>query len=96
MMAAALLVGCASQDRLTTVDTRSENVGHQRLRPMRAAAVDRSQYSLAASEGYRMPQLHAAPDPEVGDRDPRAELAPTTICLQVVVDARAPLSAACR
>jgi hypothetical protein len=41
MMAAALLVGCASQDRLTTVDTRSENVGHQRLQPRRAAAVDR-------------------------------------------------------
>ncbi|MDN8801627.1 hypothetical protein Q0M53_13695, partial [Staphylococcus aureus] len=35
-----------------------------------------------------MPQLHVAPDPQVGDRDPRAELAPTTICLQVVVDAQ--------
>ena len=88
IMAAALLVGCASQDRLTTVDTRSENVGHQRLQPQAGSGGGQSQvYSLGATEGYRMPQLYAAPDPEVGDRDPRAELAPTTICLQVVVDA---------
>ncbi|CAM4202396.1 hypothetical protein STPA111741_04260 [Stenotrophomonas pavanii] len=88
IMAAALLVGCTSQDRLTTVDTRSENVGHQRLQPQAGGGSGQLQvYSLGATEGYRMPQLYAAPDPEVGDRDPRAALAPTTICLQVVVDA---------
>ncbi|MCU1045508.1 hypothetical protein JAK48_02930 [Stenotrophomonas maltophilia] len=88
IMAAALLVGCASQDRLTTVDTRSENVGHQRLQPQAGGGSGQLQvYALGATEGYRMPQLYAAPDPEVGDRDPRAALAPTTICLQVVVDA---------
>ncbi|KAG0733211.1 hypothetical protein G6F23_013567 [Rhizopus arrhizus] len=64
------------------------DVGHQRLRPQTGDGDGQVQaYSLGASEGYRMPQLYAAPDPEVGDRDPRAELAPTTICLQVVVDA---------
>jgi len=89
LMMAALLAGCATQDRLTTVDTRSENVGHQRLQPQAGGGSGQVQtYSLGASEGYRMPQLYAAPDPEVGDRDPRAELAPTTICLQVVVDAQ--------
>lgn len=88
LLLAALLVGCASQQHLTTVDTRNESVGHQRLRPEAAGDGGQVQaYSLGASEGYRMPQLYAAPDPEVGDRDPRAELAPTTICLQVVVDA---------
>jgi len=88
LMMAALLVGCATQDRLTTVDTRSENVGHQRLQPQAGGGSGQLQvYSLGATEGYRMPQLYAAPDPEVGDSDPRAELAPTTICLQVVVDA---------
>ncbi len=88
LMMAALLAGCATQDRLTTVDTRSENVGHQRLQPQAGDGSGQLQaYSLGATEGYRMPQLYAAPDPEVGDRDPRAELAPTTICLQVVVDA---------
>ena len=89
LMMAALLVGCATQDRLTTVDTRSENVGHQRLRPQAGDGNGQVQaYSLGASEGYRMPQLRMAPDPQVGDRDPRVELAPTTICLQVVVDAQ--------
>ena len=88
LMMAALLAGCATQGRLATVDTSSENVGHQRLRPQTGDGDGQVQaYSLGASEGYRMPQLYAAPDPEVGDRDPRAELAPTTICLQVVVDA---------
>lgn len=89
LMTAALLAGCATQDRLTTVDTRSENVGHQRLQPQTGGGSGQLQtYSLGASEGYRMPQLYAAPDPQVGDRDPRVELAPTTICLQVVVDAQ--------
>ncbi|ENE1252810.1 hypothetical protein [Stenotrophomonas maltophilia] len=89
LMMAALLVGCATQDRLTTVDTRSENVGHQRLRPDAGGGGSQIQpYTLAASEGYRMPQLHTAPDPVVGDRDPRTSLPPTTVCLQVVVDAQ--------
>ncbi|AWH18980.1 hypothetical protein C1922_17535 [Stenotrophomonas sp. ZAC14D2_NAIMI4_7] len=86
---AALLAGCASHERLTTVDTRNESVGHQRLQPDAAGGAGQVQpYTLAASEGYRMPQLYAAPDPVVGERDPRTALPPTTVCLQVVVDAQ--------
>ena len=44
-------------------------------------------YTLKPGEGYRMPQLYAAPDPVLGERDPRRELPPTTVCLQVVVSA---------
>ncbi|MBH1568001.1 hypothetical protein I5U58_11570 [Stenotrophomonas maltophilia] len=89
LMMAVLLAGCAPQDRLTTADTRSENVGHQRLRPDAGGGTGQIQpYALAASEGYRMPQLHTAPDPVVGERDPRTSLPPTTVCLQVVVDAQ--------
>lgn len=89
LLLAALLAGCASQQHLTTVDTRNENVGHQRLQPAAAGAAGQIQaYTLGASEGYRMPQLYAAPDPVVGERDPRTALPPTTVCLQVVVDAQ--------
>lgn len=89
LMMAMLLAGCATQDRLTAADTRSENVGHQRLRPDAGGGTGQIQpYALAASEGYRMPQLHTAPDPVVGERDPRTSLPPTTVCLQVVVDAQ--------
>jgi hypothetical protein len=89
LMMAVLLAGCATQDGLTTADTRSENVGHQRLRPDAGGGTGQIQpYALAASEGYRMPQLHTAPDPVVGERDPRTSLPPTTVCLQVVVDAQ--------
>lgn len=85
---AVLLAGCATQERLTTVETRNESVGHQRLRPEGSGGAGQIQpYTLAATEGYRMPQLYAAPDPEVGERDPRTALPPTTVCLQVVVDA---------
>ena len=88
-IAAVLLAGCATRERVTTVDTRSENVGHQRLRAADGDGSGQIQpYTLAASEGYRMPQLHTAPDPVVGGNDPRTSLPPTTVCLQVVVDAQ--------
>lgn len=83
-----LLAGCASQPAATRVETRAENVGYQRLKMDAAGGAGAVQaYTLQPSEGYRMPQLYAGPDPVVGDRDPRRELAPTTVCLQVVVDA---------
>ncbi|WP_306990411.1 hypothetical protein [Stenotrophomonas sp. SORGH_AS_0282] len=89
--AVALVVGvagCAGHDRLTTVDSRAETVGHQRLRADATGGPGQVEaYTLKPSEGYRMPQLYAAPDPVLGDRDPRRELPPTTVCLQVVVSA---------
>lgn len=85
---ALVMVGCAGHDQLTTVDTRAENVDHQRLRTEgHGGAAQVQPYRLHPSEGYRMPQLYAAPDPVVGTRDPRSELPPTLVCLQVVVDA---------
>lgn len=89
LMMAALLAGCATQEPLTRVDTRNESVGHRRLQPGAAGGGGQIQpYTLADSEGYRMPQLHTAPDPVVGEGDPRTSLPPTTVCLQVVVDAQ--------
>lgn len=82
------LAGCASHERLTAQDTRAENVDHQRLRVRTdggAGAVEA--YALRPTEGYRMPQLHTAPPPVLGSADPRQELPPTRVCLQVVVDA---------
>jgi len=32
-VAALLMAGCATHETLTSVDTRAENVGHQRLDP---------------------------------------------------------------
>lgn len=89
LLAVLLFTGCASQPTTTTVDTRSENVDHRRL----AAAAPGggsgavTAYELGATEGYRMPQLYGGPQPVLGERDPRRELAPTQVCLQVVVDA---------
>lgn len=83
------LSGCATQERLTAQDTRAENVDHQRLQVRSdgggAGAIEA--YALRPTEGYRMPQLHTAPPPVLGSADPRQELGPTKVCLQLVVDA---------
>lgn len=85
----AAVAGCATHEDPRTVETRQATVGHQRLRPPPAGVASQVQaYTLRADEGYRMPQLHTAPDPVVGAEDPRHALPPTTVCLQVVVDAQ--------
>lgn len=89
VVGAMLLSGCATHEHLTAQDTRAENVDHQRLQVRRdgsgAGAIE--VYALRPTEGYRMPQLHTAPPPVLGNADPRQELAPTRVCLQLVVDA---------
>jgi len=86
---AVAVAGCAGHGQISTVDTRAENVDHQRLMPAAGGGSGQiAAYALKPTEGYRMPQLYAAPDPVVGARDPRRELAPTRVCLQVVVDAQ--------
>lgn len=88
MLPVLLMAGCAGHPPLGTVDTRAENVDHQRLRTEGNGGAGQVQpYRLQPREGYRMPQLYAAQDPVVGTRDPRRELPPTVVCLQVVVDA---------
>ena len=89
VLSVAILAGCAGHDQITIVDTRAENVDHQRLQANTGAtgSAQVGTYQLGPTEGYRMPQLYAAPDPVVGERDPRRELAPTRVCLQVVIDA---------
>lgn len=89
MLLAILASGCAGHDRLAAVDTRAENVGHQRLDVVAngAGAGAIEPYALRTDEGYRMPQLHTAPPPVLRDRDPRQELPATTVCLQLVVNA---------
>ncbi|MNK17852.1 hypothetical protein D3C87_360490 [compost metagenome] len=88
---ALLMSGCAAHQSLPTtdtVDTRTENVNLRRLQSDGGGGAGAVQpYQLQPSQGYRMPQLYAAPDPVLGDRDPRRELQPTMVCLQVVVDA---------
>lgn len=85
----AIVAGCAGRDQLVAVESRTENVGMQRLAPAQDSGGGRSgAYQLQPTEGYRMPQLYVAPDPVVGERDPRRALAPTQVCLQVVIDAQ--------
>lgn len=83
----ALAGGCAGHDQRATVPSRAENVDQQRLDAVAGGGGAIKPYALRAGEGYRMPQLQTAPPPVLGGRDPRVALPPTTICLQLVVDA---------
>jgi len=89
-IAALMMLGCTRHDIRQAVDTREENVDHQRLDPQPPAGIGSGAvetYTLQPGESYRMPQLHTAPPPVLGDREQRQELALTTVCVQLVIDA---------
>lgn len=85
-----MALGCTRHDLRQAVDTREESVDHQRLDPLPRAGIGSGAvetYTLQPGESYRMPQLHTAPPPVLGDREQRRTLALTTVCVQLVVDA---------
>lgn len=84
-IAALTMLGCTRHDIRQAVDTREENVDHQRLDPLPPSGIGSGAvetYTLRPGESYRMPQLHTAPSPVLGDREQRQELALTTVCVQ--------------
>ncbi len=89
VVALLVLVGCSATTPVRQQSVRSESVDQQQLQVQDGggAAGSIQPYALGAGEGYRMPRLLHAPPPVLGDADPRQELPPTQVCLQVVVDA---------
>ncbi len=90
LLLCATLAGCAGHDRLQVVDTRDGSVGFRGLgaRPAGAGVGSVQAYTLQAGEGFRMPRLHHAPEPEWDAAETRQHLPPTTICLHLVLDAQ--------
>lgn len=83
------LSGCASApDSLR--ETRSDAVDQRLLPPsVTAAGATRvEQYSLRPQQAFRMPLLHDNVDPTLPADTPRTALAPTTVCLRVIIDAQ--------
>lgn len=87
---AALLAACATHptQELRDATTRNANVDQRMLVPEDggggAAQVQR--YQLAPTEVFRMPQPLDAGNPALPEDSPRQALAPTTVCVRVVVD----------
>ncbi|MCW4454656.1 hypothetical protein OK348_07580 [Flavobacterium sp. MXW15] len=88
-LTALLVAGCAGHEQLRAVDTREESIDHRLLAPHSGGegAGSVQPYQLQPGEAFRMPRLQHAPNPELGAAESRRELAPTTVCLQLVVDA---------
>ncbi len=83
------LSGCASApDSLR--NTRSDAVDQRLLAPSAAAgsAGKIEQYTLQPQQAFRMPLVHDNVDPALPEATPRTSLAPTTVCLRVIIDAQ--------
>lgn len=83
------LLGCASTpDSLR--DTRSDAVDQRLLSPSvgGAGAGKVEQYTPGPQQAFRMPLLHDNVDPALPADTPRVALAPTTVCVRVIIDAQ--------
>jgi len=69
-------------------DTRSDSVDQRLLSPSggAAGAARIESYSMGPQEAFRMPLLHDNVDPVLPADTPRQALAPTTVCMRVIID----------
>ncbi len=93
MLLALLLSGCASHvpkeapqptQRIDSVDQRMLETGFGAAPG--AAAVQ--SYRMQPQEVFRMPQPLQAPTPQLPSASPRRTLAPTTVCVRVILSAQ--------
>jgi len=89
LLASLALSGCASAPD-SFEQTRSDAVDQRLLSPSLAAAGAGKveQYTLQPQQAFRMPLLHDNVDPALPADTPRTRLAPTTVCVQVIIDAQ--------
>lgn len=85
---ALVLSGCAGHAVVEEREASSYSVDRRLLVPESGAADGSvNAYTLAASEGFRMPRPVQVPSPQL-PQDPRqASLPATTVCVQVILDA---------
>lgn len=84
-----MLLGCSHQLRKDDIDERAINVGQRLLTPEGGGGVagDMQAYTLAETEGFRMPEALHAPSPVLAETFERQSLPPTTVCARVIIDA---------
>lgn len=84
-----MLLGCSHKLRKDDIDERAINVGQRLLAPEGDGGVagDMQAYTLAETEGFRMPEALHAPSPVLAETFERQSLPPTTVCARVIIDA---------
>lgn len=89
ILGCALLAACASHGGTVETVERSRRVDQRMLLPKAAAASSSAMptYELRPQERFRMPQPVAEASPRLPADSPRTTLAPTTVCVRVVVSA---------
>jgi len=88
LASALLLGGCASVDE-QWAEQRRDSVDQRLLAPSAsvAGAAQVEQYRMQPGQAFRMPLLHDNADPALPADTPRRSLAPTVICVRVIIDA---------
>lgn len=90
ILGCALLAACASRGEMVETVERSPRVDQRMLLPNAAATLPAAAmptYELRPQERFRMPQPVADATPRLPADSPRVALAPTTVCVRVVVSA---------
>lgn len=91
VMVLLALAGCATRPATDASLAHFDvNQRRQLLQPEASAGApgEVQPYQLAASERFRMPVALHAPDPALPEDHARQSLAPTTVCLRVIIDAQ--------
>ncbi|HEY0334605.1 MAG TPA: hypothetical protein VGC74_12980 [Stenotrophomonas sp.] len=85
--ALGMLGGCSSV-ATERVEQRSDAVDQRLLVPTAAGTTAAPSYRMQAGQAFRMPLLQDNVDPALPRDTPRRQLAPTTVCVQVIIDER--------
>lgn len=89
VLLAACLAGCATTGEEIR-QTRSDSVDQRMLAPSAGAAGAGKieSYSMQPQQAFRMPLLHDNVDPALPADTSRRTLAPTTVCVRVIINAQ--------
>jgi len=87
VLLAALLGGCVSAGG-QWVEQRGDFVDQRLLAPSTTSGdATNAQYRMQSGQAFRMPLLQDNADPSLPAETPRRQLAPTAVCVRVIIDA---------
>lgn len=87
---ALLLGGCATRPAVEQERSQREDSVDQRMLPLQSRAAGAAAiqaYTLSSTQRFRMPRAVRSDTPALTPESPRQTLAPTTVCVQVILTA---------
>ncbi|MCC4586291.1 hypothetical protein LL962_04015 [Xanthomonas sp. NCPPB 1067] len=90
LLVALNLSGCVTQPVVEQEHSQREDSVDQRMLPLQSGAggtAARQAYTLSSTQRFRMPRALRSDTPVLPSDSPRQTLAPTTVCVQVILTA---------